>query len=134
MTSPAFAFFRALAFMVAGFLALFVSFVGAVATAVFVSVASPAPGVVVDSPSGGFHPVVEFTTADGHVRREQLSTITWLGRGQEVTVLYVPDGWHGAEHDTVADVWLFPLLPGGMGVLFIGAGVVMLLDARPRRR
>jgi Protein of unknown function (DUF3592) len=98
----------------------------------FVAGAEHATGTVIDlsreTDSEGrvtLYPVVRFTTADGR-------TVQFLSSsgsssppevGDSVDVLYDPDDPRDAQLSGFFDLWLFPLVFGGLGIAFTTVGL-----------
>lgn len=114
-------------FLTVGLVLLLLAAVDAVHTRRFVVGAARAPGLVINTPFGGSHPVIRFTTASGEaVSFPQGRFVSGYRPGDKVTVVYDSNSPHGASLDTVGAVWFFPLILGGLGVFFLA---VVLLDS-----
>ncbi|MDD5251573.1 MAG: DUF3592 domain-containing protein [Patescibacteria group bacterium] len=106
----------------------------AVDTRQFLAVASRTTGEVVDveesqsDDSTTYHPVVEYSRPDGQMKRFRSSTGSnppSHSIGDQVTVLYdvVSDR---EDIDAFSDLWLGPIILGGMGLLFALVGLALL--------
>ncbi len=78
-----------------------------------------------------YHPVLRFTTQQG----SQHEVVSPVGSnpapykpGDTVTVLYNPARPEEVRIHTFLQVWLFPLVLGGLGVIFllVGSGLVLM--------
>jgi uncharacterized protein DUF3592 len=83
------------------------------------------------------YPVVEFTSADGTRRTFRGATGSSPAayeEGDRVEVLYQADSPGDARIDGFVSLWLLPLVFGGIGLLFAGAGTVVAVVTRRRSR
>lgn len=85
-----------------------------------------------------YAPTVRFTTSDGRQvdYRSRTATGPSLYReGQQVEVRYRPDDPTDARIDAFTDLWLAPLIVGGVGVIFgVVTGVLGAVAFRLRDR
>lgn len=84
-----------------------------------------------------FVPVVRFTTTDGEAvefRGSNGSDPPAHDVGDTVTVAYDPDDPSGARIVGFADLYLLPLIFGGVGLVLTAAGVSVLLVRRRHRQ
>jgi hypothetical protein len=98
----------------------------------FVAGAERATGTVIDlsreTDSEGtvtFNPVVRFTTADGRTVQfvSSSGSSSPAEVGDSVDVLYDPDDPRDAQLSGFFDLWLFPLVFGGLGIAFTTVGL-----------
>jgi uncharacterized protein DUF3592 len=86
---------------------------------------------VINPGSGGVYcPVIDFATSTGHAVRfeSQFGTMPATHRlGQKITVRYDPSNPQKAEVDSATSGWLVPGCMIGMGVGFLGMGLVFLV-------
>lgn len=78
-----------------------------------------------------YYPVVEFALADGQqIRFESQVGSSWprFRVGQAVEVLYDPRNPQKAQINRFWELWLFPVVFGGLGAVFflIGAGSLLM--------
>lgn len=107
----------------------------------FVADAARAQGTVVElaashsSGSTTWRPVVRFFSADGrevHFTSSRSSNPPGYKRGEKVEVLYAIADPNDAKINSILDLWLGPLILGGVGAGFLGIGGGMLLFDRSR--
>ncbi|MFH8789208.1 DUF3592 domain-containing protein [Streptomyces roseoverticillatus] len=87
-----------------------------------------------DAPAA--YPVVEFTSADGTLRKFRDSAGSnppSYEVGEQVEVLYRPGSPEDARIKGFLSLWLMPLIFGGIGLVFTGIGTGFALAARRRR-
>ena len=98
-------------------------------------------GVVVDVASrtdsdGGrtYRPVIEFVAADGQTYRftGRTGSSSQPDVGGTIEVLYDPADPTGATEKTFVNLWLFPIVFGGVGLIFIAGMIVARNRARDR--
>jgi hypothetical protein len=98
----------------------------------FIAGAERTTGTVIDlsrqTDSDGtvtFNPIVRFTTADGRTVQfvSSSSSSSPPDLGDTVDVLYDPDDPRGAQLSGFFDLWLFPLVFGGVGIAFTAVGL-----------
>jgi hypothetical protein len=116
-------------FVAIGVLALAWGAIDLVRTVHFVRTAEHATGTVVDvsreiDDDGDefFYPVVRFTTAEGkefEFKSDSGSNPASHSNGDEVDVLYDPDDPDDAQLSGFFDLWLFTIVPFGIGVVFL---------------
>lgn len=105
----------------------------------FVSLALSAEGSLVryeqrtDDDGTAYYPVVRFTTAAG--REVEFtggtgSSFRPYRAGRPLKVLYDPDDPQHASIASFMELWFFPLLLLGMGLLFCGIGVGVFVAVR----
>ncbi|MFE7316062.1 DUF3592 domain-containing protein [Streptomyces sp. NPDC057555] len=85
------------------------------------------------SSSGSAHPVVEFTTADGTSRTfrgSAGSSPPAYEVGERVEVLYRADSPGDARINGFIQMWVLPLVMGGIGLGFTGIGTAFALVRR----
>jgi hypothetical protein len=83
-----------------------------------------------DSEGGGYAPVFQFKTLSGEsiqVAEMIYSNPPQFQAGQVVDVLYDPQNPKRARINKGSSLYFVPLLLGGMGLLFFGIGVVLLI-------
>ncbi len=81
---------------------------------------------------GGYSPVYQFTTSDGQniVKQDSLSTNPPRFQvGQELDVLYESDKPQKARINKWMNLYFLPTLFWGMGLIFVGVGVVIQLSS-----
>ncbi|MDT0453748.1 DUF3592 domain-containing protein [Streptomyces hesseae] len=86
-----------------------------------------------DWQADGTFPVVEFTPSGGTPRRFRDSSGSDPSSyevGEQVEVLYRADSPGDARINGFLSLWLGPVIVGGIGLLFTGAGTVMALVSR----
>ena len=82
------------------------------------------------SDSTGYAPVFKFTTLKGEniqVASHLYSNPPEFKAGQVVDILYDPQNPHRARINKGSNLYFVPLLLTGMGLLFFGIGVVLLI-------
>ena len=111
----------------------------------FLRRALPAPGKVAEllcehsrhlsrGPCVVYRPVVTFSLPSGEEVRFKSTVAGYpppLRHGQAVTVLYDPDRPQDARIRSFQDLWLGPLILGGLGLVFTSAGAVLLFGGVP---
>ncbi|AZQ75287.1 DUF3592 domain-containing protein [Streptomyces luteoverticillatus] len=120
-----------------GVLCLVVGLVFAGVSVSFLTDAKRARGTVValDRQVDAAYPVVEFTPAGGTPRKFRDSAGSDPASyevGERVEVLYRPGSPKDARINGFLSLWLGPLILGGVGLAFTGAGTVMALVSRRR--
>jgi hypothetical protein len=107
-----------------------------VRTRAFLGKAQEVKGTVIrmvyssDSDGGGYSPVFRFKTIGGQsieVSDNLRSNPPMFQEGQVVDILYDPENPHKARVKKWFSLYFVPLLLGGMGMIFGGIGIVMLL-------
>ena len=115
---------RALFFALAGGVLLIVAVVQAFGVQRYLRDTSVAAGEVVDTPHGGSHPVVRFTTADGNV--VTFPGNGWIGgyaKGDRVAVRYDPQRPQiGSKIDAIGSIWAWVIVLAVMGSGFLLGG------------
>ncbi|MFJ5674624.1 DUF3592 domain-containing protein [Streptomyces sp. NPDC093097] len=89
------------------------------------------------SSSPSAHPVVEFTTADGTSRTfrgSAGSSPPAYEVGERVEVLYRADSPGDARINGFIQMWVLPLVMGGLGLGFTGIGTAFALAKRRHAR
>jgi hypothetical protein len=84
------------------------------------------------SDGGGYAPVFGFTTIDGRyveVEDKLESNPPQFREGEVLDILYDPQNPSRARVKKWMNLYFTPLLLGGMGVIFGGVGVVLLIFA-----
>ena len=83
-----------------------------------------------DSDGSGYAPVFKFTTITGQsveVAEKVYSNPPQFREGQVIDVLYDPQNPNRARVKKWSTLYFVPLLLGGMGVVFGGVGVLLLI-------
>ena len=83
-----------------------------------------------DSDGSGYAPVFKFTTITGQsveVAEKVYSNPPQFREGQVIDILYDPQNPNRARVKKWSTLYFVPLLLGGMGVLFGGIGVLLLI-------
>lgn len=102
----------------------------------FVSKAKEVKGVITqmvyssDSEGSGYAPVFQFTTLEGQVveiAESVYSNPPQFSINQVIDVLYDPQSPNHARVKKWSSLYFVPLLLGGMGIVFGGIGVVLLI-------
>lgn len=115
---------RAMFFALAGGILLIVAAIQAIGVQRYLRNTSVVVGEVIDTPHGGSHPVVRFTTADGNV-------ITfpgngWIGgytKGDGVSVRYDPDSPRiSPKIDAIGSIWAWVIVSAVLGAGFLVGG------------
>jgi hypothetical protein len=122
--------------LVGGLMALIAVFLF-VRTRMFISNAQEVKGTVVRmvwSPGsdggGGYSPVYQFRTIEGRLVEKQDSLSSnppMFTEGQTIDVLYEPANPEGARIKKFWSLYFISILLGGMGLIFGGIGVVLLI-------
>lgn len=109
-------------------------------TRIFMSIAQEVKGTVIQmvyrgssssSSGGGYSPVYQFKTKDGKaivVTDNLSSNPPAFKEGQVIDVLYDPANPQKASIKRWMSLYLVPLLLGGLGVIFGGVGVALLIS------
>jgi hypothetical protein len=107
----------------------------------FIAGAEYAQGTVVQmiGDRDGYSPVVKFSTAEGReISFEQAGRSNPPGYsvGEGVQVLYQPKEPDNARIDSFQELWLLPMIFGGMGLVFasIGGGIMLYGMTGQRRK
>jgi hypothetical protein len=81
-----------------------------------------------NSQSRSYHPVLRYRTQEG-ATKEIVSSVgsnpPRYKKGDSVVILYDPAKPDDMRIHSFANVWLVPLILGGVGVIFIGVGAVL---------
>ncbi|MFN3491863.1 MAG: DUF3592 domain-containing protein [Anaerolineales bacterium] len=122
--------------LIGGLMALIAVFLF-VRTRVFINNAQEVKGTVIRmvwSPGsdggGGYSPVYQFKTIEGRLIEKQdnlSSNPPMFKEGQTIDVLYEPANPENARIKKWMSLYFVSLLLGGMGLIFGGIGVVMLI-------
>ena len=83
-----------------------------------------------DSDGSGYAPVFKFTTITGQsveVAEKVYSNPPQFREGQVIDILYDPQNPYRARVKKWSTLYFVPLLLGGMGVVFGGIGVLLLI-------
>jgi hypothetical protein len=89
------------------------------------------------SSSTTYAPVFAFTTNDGRhltVRSDSASNPPSFEVGDKVAVLYDPAAPVNARIDTFGQLWLMPIICGGVGLLFMGFAALAAFALRALKR
>ena len=131
-------------FVAIGVLALIWGAVDFARTVHFVRTAEHATGTVVDvsrevdsDGDESFYPIVRFTTADGkefQFKSNSGSNPASHSTGDEVDVLYDPDDPDDAQLSGFFDLWLFTIVPFGLGTVFLAVAGFQLYRGRRAAR
>jgi hypothetical protein len=127
-----------LAFGAMGLLFIGIAVVIWMRTREFISKAQETKGTVVrmlskSGSKGGiiYAPVYQFRTIDGRtieVEESIYSKPPQFQEGQSVDILYEPQNPEGARVKKWMNLYSLPLVLGGMGVIFVGIGIVSLIS------
>ncbi|MBN2087088.1 DUF3592 domain-containing protein [Candidatus Peregrinibacteria bacterium] len=104
----------------------------------FIGKSISANGEVLDMEIGDtYRPIVQFTTQDG-------KAITFTGSvgsnppqyniGENVEVLYIAENPQEAKIKSIIQLWLLPLILGGMGIVFAGVGFGIVFFRNRRKK
>lgn len=111
-------------------------------TLLFIRTAQHAKGTVIEmvyrrkntrsgGKGGGYLPVYQFKTLDGKkiTAKDSLSSNPPRFQvGQQVDVLYNPNNPHDARINQWLNLYFVPVLLGGLGLLFGGMGIIIVLS------
>ncbi len=104
----------------------------------FLETAVETEGVVIKLVgSDTYAPVVEFLTQDGRLVQFKSSTGSnppSYSEGETVRVLYPPERPQRARIDGIFSLWGGSMILGGMGAVFFGTGLAVLLYFRRKER
>lgn len=122
--------------LIGGVMALIAVFLF-VRTRMFISNAQEVKGTVIrmmyshsSEGGGGYSPVYQFKTIEGRLVEKQDSLSSnppMFTEGQTIDVLYEPANPENARIKKWMSLYFLPLLLGGMGLIFGGIGVVLLI-------
>lgn len=122
--------------LVGGLLALIGAFLF-IRTRIFMNTAQEVKGTIVrmvwssgGDGGGGYSPVYQFRTIEGQMIEKQdnlSSNPPMFKEGQVIDVLYQPGNPQNARIKKWMSLYFASLLLGGMGLIFGGIGVVMLI-------
>ncbi|MBL8050685.1 MAG: DUF3592 domain-containing protein [Anaerolineales bacterium] len=122
--------------LIGGLMALIAVFLF-VRTRMFMNTAQEVKGTVVrmvyshsSDGGGGYSPVYQFKTIEGRLVEKQDSLSSnppMFKEGQTIDVLYEPANPENARIKKWMSLYFLPLLLGGMGLIFGGIGVVLLI-------
>lgn len=127
-----------LAFGAMGLLVIGIAIVVWMRTREFISKAQETKGVVIRMLSkpgskGGiiYAPVYQFRTMDGRTIEVEESTYSkppQFQEGQSVYILYDPQNPEEARVKNWMNLYFLPLVLAGMGMIFVGIGIVSLIS------
>lgn len=124
-------------FITVGVLIAVAGFIWLINTAVFVVMASKAPGVIVKVEKGEKtkHPIFTFTAADGirHTQRAKGDS-GFSYYGDAIEVVYDGAVPKDSKIDSFRTLWLWPTFVAGFGLIWVGiTGYWLLIYVRSRR-